>query len=212
MKKTGRTLGSEISGVLLTGLGKFLVADWLGLRLIFIAAACLFWLGFVVQRTRADPSVLSAWGFTTRGLRKSTAWLFPFAVLALIVTVAWGMLSGHLLIRGHLALIVLLYPAWGLVQQFLVVALIAGNLEKHTRLPSRGIVILTALVFAAVHVPSVPLVMAAFVIAVITTTVYFRARNLWALGVFHGWVATCLYYFVLGQDPWREVLSTWIGS
>jgi len=66
------SLGCEISGVLLTGLGKFLLADWLGWRLIFIVAACLFWVGFVARRTRAEPSVLSSWGFTSRGLAQAS--------------------------------------------------------------------------------------------------------------------------------------------
>jgi hypothetical protein len=37
--------------------------------------------------------------------------------------------------------------------------------------------------------------------------VYFRTRNLWALGIFHGWFATGLYFFVLGRDPWTVVVS-----
>ena len=35
---------------------------------------------------------------------------------------------------------------------------------------------------------------AAFALALVTTTVYFRTRNLWALGIFHGWFATGLYF------------------
>jgi hypothetical protein len=204
------TLGPEIAGILLTGLGKFLLADWLGWQLVFIVAACLFWVGFVARRTRANPASLSRWGFTARGLGKSITRLFPCAVLALIVTVVYGILSARLLVHWHLVLILLLYPVWGLVQQFLVVALIAGNFERHSRIPKWGIVLLTALIFAVIHVPALPLVGASFVVATITTTIYFQARNLWALGVFHGWVATFVYFFVLGQDPWHEVVSTWI--
>jgi hypothetical protein len=107
----------------------------------------------------------------------------------------------------HMALIFPLYCAWGLVQQFLIVALVAGNLRKHSRIPQRWIVLLTALVFAVAHAASVPLIIAAFFLAVVTTTVYFRTRNIWALGLFHGVFATGLYSFALGQDLWAEVVS-----
>jgi membrane protease YdiL (CAAX protease family) len=96
---------------------------------------------------------------------------------------------------------------WGLVQQFLIVALLAGNLRKHSRIPQRWIVLLTALVFALAHAASVPLAVAAFFLAAVTTTIYFRTRNMWALGLFHGLFATGLYFLALGQDLWTEVVS-----
>jgi hypothetical protein len=52
-----------------------------------------------------------------------------------------------------------------------------------------------------------PLVLGAFVLALMTTTVYLRAGNLWAAGLFHGWYATGLYYCVLREDIWREVIT-----
>jgi hypothetical protein len=212
MNRLRTTLGSELSGVLLTGVGKFVLADWLGLHLVFIIAASLCWVGFVARRTQADSSALSGWGFTTRGLTGSINRLFPFAVLALIVTIAIGLLTERLLVHWHMLLVFLLYPVWGLVQQFIVVAMVAGNFQKHSRIPTSGIVLLTASLFSGLHIPSLPLVVASFVMAAITTTIYFYARNLWALGVFHGWVATCVYFFALGEDPWHTVVSSWVGS
>jgi hypothetical protein len=198
----------EIAFVLLTGLGNFLLARWLDRQLAYIAAACLFWTGFVVVRTVADSSILAEWGFSSRNFGRSLTLLLPATVMSLSGFVAYGMLTGNMVMHWNFVLIWLLYPFWGLVQQFLVVALLAGNIKKHSRIPEWGIVFMTALVFAAAHIPSVPLVVAAFFLAVVTTSVYFRTHNLWALGLFHGWFATGLYFFVLGQDPWKEVIST----
>jgi hypothetical protein len=197
----------EIALVLLTGLGHLLLSGWLGLQLVYVVGACLFWTAFVALRAAADASVLAEWGFTRRGFRRSMALLAPFMLLAVFGFAAYGMISGSMAMSWHLLLIFLLYPLWGLVQQFLIVALLAGNIRKHSRIPEPGIVISTALVFAAVHAPSVPLIGAAFLLALITTTVYFRAGNLWALGIFHGWFATGLYFLVLGRNPWVEVIS-----
>ncbi len=198
----------EIAFVLLTGLGNFLVAGWLDRQLTYVVGACLFWTGFVVVRAVADPSALGEWGFSSRNFGHSVKLLLPAMVLTVSGFAAYGMFTGSMVMNWHFVLICLLYPIWGLVQQFLVVALLAGNIKKHSRVPKWGIVFLTALIFAAAHVPYLPLVAAAFLLAVITTWVYLRTRNLWALGVFHGWFGTSLYFFVLGQDPWKDVIST----
>lgn len=196
----------ELLAVFLTGLAYFALEGWLGLHLVFIVGACLFWFGFVVVHARADAAVLAEWGFSRSGFRRSLGSLLPAAILATVCFVGIGLSRGDLLLHGHIVLIGLLYPAWGLVQQFLVVALVANNLRKHTRIPERWLVLLTASLFAAAHAPSLPLTAAAFCLASITTTVYFRARNLWVLGLFHGWFATGLYFFALGRDPWKEVV------
>jgi len=197
----------EITFVLLTGLGQFLLAGWLDLQLAYVVGACLFWIGFVAVRAKTDASSLAEWGFTTRGFGRSIVLLSPFLLLVALGFAAYGKFTHSLMLNWHIVLILLLYPLWGLVQQFLIVALLAGNMEKHSRIPEAGIVLLTAVIFAGVHAPSLALVGAAFVLALVTTTVYFRTRNLWALGIFHGWFATGLYYFVLGRDPWIEVIS-----
>lgn len=197
----------EIAAVLLTGLGNFLLADWLDLRLSFIAGACLFWTLFVAIRVTANPALLREWGFTTRNLGRSLALLAPVLIAATAAFAAYGALAGRSVLNWHILPIGLLYPVWGLVQQFLVVALLAGNMRKHSRIPERWIVLLSSLIFAAAHVPALPLVAAAFFLGVVATTVFFRAGNLWALGLFHGWFATGLYYLVLGRDLWREVVS-----
>ena len=197
----------EVTAVLLTGLGNALLADWLGWRLAFIAGACLFWTVFVVVRAARNSSVLAQWGFTTRGFGRSVRLLLPALVVSVVGFATFGLLNDRLIMNSHLFLICLLYPIWGLVQQFLVVALVADNIKKHIRLPDPAIVCLTARAFAAVHTPSPPLVVASFVLTLITTSVFFRNRNLYALGLFHGLFATGLYYFALGQDLWKEVIG-----
>lgn len=196
----------ELLAVLLTGLAHFALDSWLGLHLVFIVGAILYWVGFVVVRARADAAALAEWGFSRSGCRRSLELLIPAAILATVCFVGIGLWRGDLLLHWHILLIGLLYPAWGLVQQFLVVALVANNLRKHTRIPEQWLVVLTASLFAAAHAPSLPLSAAAFCLASITTTVYLRARNLWVLGLFHGWFATGLYFLALGRDPWQEVV------
>ncbi|OPL19293.1 MAG: hypothetical protein AVO35_11135 [Candidatus Aegiribacteria sp. MLS_C] len=196
----------EIAFVLLTGLGNFILADRLDLQLVYVVAASLFWTGFVLVRASSDPSAPADWGFTRRGFGRAIGLLTPFMVLSVLGFAAYGKLTGSMALNWHIVPVLLLYPLWGLVQQFLVVVLIAGNIRKHSRLPESVTVILAALLFAAAHASSPALTGAAFVLALITATVYFRTGNLWAPGLFHGLFGTCLYYFVLGRDPLMEII------
>jgi hypothetical protein len=46
-----------------------------------------------------------------------------------------------------------------------------------------------------------------FVLALIYSTVYLRQRNVYALGIFHGWLGAIFYYTVVARDPFAEVFG-----
>jgi uncharacterized protein len=96
------------------------------------------------------------------------------------------------------------------IQQFLIVSLISGNLRdlKNMHLPVAIIIIITSIIFSSVHYPSLLLMAATFVLALLYTPAYLRHKNLWALGLYHGWLACFFYFFVLGRDAWLEVIKT----
>ena len=182
LRKAGQHLSSsayrwEIAFVVLTGAGNFLLADWLDLQWVLVGAASLCWLGYVAVRASADRSVLAQWGITRQGFGRSMALLAPVLLLSVAGFAVYGALTGRMALHWHMLVVFLLYPLWGLVQQFLVVSLVAGNLERHTRLPRVGVVLLTAAVFAVAHAVYPALVAAAFFLALVTTTVFFRAHT-----------------------------------
>ena len=132
--------------------------------------------------------------------------LLPCGVAAVVVMLGYGLLADTLIFSWRFFLLLALYPAWGLVQQFLVVGLLAGNLRRDGRLPEGVIIPVIAVLFAAIHLPSIPLVVVAGITAAITTSVYFKYGNLFPLGLFHGWIGSLAYFFVLGRDPLADLL------
>jgi hypothetical protein len=38
-------------------------------------------------------------------------------------------------------------------------------------------------------------------------TIFLRWRNVWPLGICHGWLGVLFYFWVLGRDPWLEILG-----
>jgi uncharacterized protein len=197
----------EIAAVVATGLMKYLFMDWLELRVFYIVIACLFWISFIFHRYRSNRFILKQWGFRRKNFNKAFFFLTPFA-LAVIVGVIWyGYKYNATFLNWHVLPIIVLYPAWGIIQQFLVLALIAGNLHaiRSVRLNKLQIVLLVSIFFSLVHYPSFPLVVFTFFMEFLFAMAYFKWRNLWPLGLYHGWVASLLLFFVLGRNLWNEL-------
>lgn len=187
---------------------KFVFMDWLDFRTFYIVAACAFWFLFIIRKYKNNPSVLKRWGFKKQNLRQSLLFLLPFGAVVLAGIIFYGIKVNATFLNWHIIPIFLLYPAWGIIQQFIVLGLVAGNLRslKNTRIMDWQVMFITSLLFALVHCNSTPLVIYTFVMEVIFVITYFKWRNLWALGLFHGWVSSFFLFFVLKRDLLNELL------
>jgi len=199
----------ELYAVALTVLLKFILMDWLGMRAFYITGTCLFWLGYVVFRYRKDHYILRFWGFTRENLTKSLYVLLPFLGTVAVFTWLYGMYSGVRILNIHVIPVLMLYPAWGIIQQFMLVCIIAQNLQNRVYFSSHKIrvILLVSLFFSMVHYPYITLMIFTLLMEIIFLLVYKRWRNLWAIGLMHGWTATLLLYYVLQRDLWLELFA-----
>ena len=203
----------EILLVVVTGVSKFIFVDYLQAKGFFVIAALTFWLFYVLAKAKKNKLIWKHWGFTYAGFWKSFAILSPLAILSITIFLVYGIQNKTALFHWHIIPTMLLYPLWGIIQQFLMMALIAGNLQ----LLSRGkwsrllITCVTAIVFAIVHLPSLHLTVATFLLAILYVFVYFKYKNLFALGIYHGWLGCFFYYFVLKRDAWAEFIARFIA-
>jgi uncharacterized protein len=46
-----------------------------------------------------------------------------------------------------------------------------------------------------------------FILALLYGYIYLRSRNLYVLGLFHGWLGALFFYTVVGRDPFAEVFG-----
>lgn len=207
MMVTDKRRWIEIAAVLLTGLLKFVLMDWLNFRVFYIAAACIFWSVYIYKRCQANNFILQHWGFRKNHFKQTFLFLLPFALVMVAAIIWYGISCNAIFLNWHIIPVFVFYPAWGIVQQFLMVALVAGNLQaiKAVKLRKSQIFLLTSMVFAWVHYPSLPLMVFTFFMELVFLIAYFKWRNLWVLGLYHGWVASLLLFFVLGRDLWNEL-------
>jgi hypothetical protein len=170
----------------------------------FVAVACVFWAAFAVFRARRDPAVVRDWGFRTDNLAgPAVASAVVFAAAAAAFA-AYADRQGTLRFPAHAVLLLLLYPVYGVVQQFLALGVVVGNLDRVRGL-RRGLVVPAgAAVFAAAHAFDWRLAAATFLLQLVVIPLYLWRRNLWAYGVLHGWLGAVFWLWVLGRDQWAE--------
>ena len=210
-RKAG-TIRFEIIAILITVAGKFIFMDILNWRFPYVFTAILFWLVYIFYAYKKDKNVLKHWGFRKDNFNKGFRTILPYGVVAFGLCIIIGFIQQSIIISWHIIPILLLYPIWGCIQQFLLIALIAGNLKgiyPHNKYKF-PIILITAILFALVHYPIIWLVIATFILALFYGFIYIRNNNLYVLGLFHGWLGAIFYYTILGDDPFLNVFGKYL--
>ena len=202
----------EIIAVIATGIGKFVFMDYLNWRLPFVLIAVLSWSGYVLYRFKKDKSILKVWGFRFDNFKSVLRLTLPFALISIALFFIVGYIQGTINLTWHILPLLITYPIWGSIQQFLTIGLLAGNLKdlKQLKLSKAVIILITAVFFSIVHYPSIWLMIGTFVLALFYGYVYLKAKNIYVLGLLHGWLGALFYYTVVNQDPFAEVFLRYL--
>jgi hypothetical protein len=170
--------------------------------LVMIGAAA--WLALVAAHVHVDRTILRRWGLRADNVRAAAIPAAAVAVPLLAALTVWGYLAGRIPPpRGFLS-IVLVYPAWGIAQQFLLQAIVWSNLSA--RLPRAAAQPLAAALFSLSHLPDWPIVALTLPVGLLSIEHYRRWPNLWVLGTAHALLGTFAFYFLLGRDPLAPLL------
>lgn len=198
----------EILAVILTGGSKILFINILELHAIYIVSAILFWVFYFVFRVRKQPWLLQYWGLTSSNLWETFRIVGTVGGLAILLFLGFAILMGNAIFSWNLLFVLLTYPFWGLVQQFVMMSIVANNLNdfQWKRIGFSQVIIITSFVFAIVHYPSIPLIIATFFMALFYSFVFLKKRNIIPLGFFHGILGGLFYYLVLEKDTWEILL------
>jgi len=165
----------ELLMVVITGCLKFILMDWLDMRAFYIAGICIFWSGYVLYSYSKDHAILKHWGYSKENFNKSMLILTPVLLISIFGTIIFSALKGTLLLNWHVLPILMLYPIWGVIQQFIMVHLIADNLQslKAFKLKKYMAIMITALIFCLVHQPYIFLMISTFLMEVFFLLVFY---------------------------------------
>jgi uncharacterized protein len=175
----------------------------------FIAGASLFWALFVIIRALNDKNAFRQWGFRKQNLLPAAA---ASAVVFCVGAVAMAMIAAYqrnLDFPLHTLVLFLVYPIWGIIQQFLALGIVVSNLERidASRRMRPLIVLGSAALFGLIHVYDWRLAAATFVFELTAIPLYLKYRNLWPLGILQGWLGALFYLWILREDLWVETLG-----
>ena len=198
---------AEIIAVILTGLGKFIIMDLLGWRFQFVIIAIVSWSLYIFFRYKKDKLVLKDWGFRVDNFSSVFKMVLPFVITSIMLCIIIGTIQDSINLTWHIIPILVTYPIWGTVQQFLTIGIVAGNLStlNTIKLKKTIVILITAVLFALVHYPSLWLMSGTFILALFYGYIYLKSKNLFVLGIIHGWLGALFYYSVLNQDPFADV-------
>ena len=200
----------ELAGILATAALKFIIMEWLNMVAFYVAGICFFWIGYIIYRYVHDGSVLAKWGFRKEGFSQTLVFLIPFIILCILSSLILGDVNSSVTILNWRVIPVLfMYPLWGLFQQYIMLVLIAGNLTELEKIDLKKyqVIIITSLLFSFIHYPSFFLMVFTFFMEVIFLLAWFRWKNLLALGLTHGVIATFLLFYILERDLWLELFE-----
>jgi len=199
----------EISAVFTTAIGKFVFLDWLDWRFPFVATAIIAWICYIIYRYNEQAGILTYWGFRFDNFKSVVRKVLPFGLFSLLAFICIGIYQHTINFNWHIIPVLILYPLWGVIQQFLLIALTAGNLQdlKGQYLTKGAIILISALLFASIHYPYIWLMAGTFILAMFYGLIYLRERNIYVLGLLHGWLGGVFYYTVLDRDPFTEMFG-----
>lgn len=196
--------------IIITAVFKFILMDWLNWRAFYIAGISLIWVSYILYRLMENRDILRQWGFKKENFKPSAIFLFPLVILSIFASLIYAYLNNSLLVTWHIVPILILYPGWGIIQQYLMLGIISRNMGTIFKLTiSRYVTIfMVSALFSLIHYPNPFLMISTFLMEVIFITAYMSWRNLWVIGIAHGWIATFLLYYVLERDLWLEIISS----
>jgi hypothetical protein len=173
-------------------------------QIILAPAALLVMVAIVlVRRPSLDDLGLSGGGLA------ASFWILPaaivFAMASLLAARHFGTL--HSLYKGDLVHIAG-YILWTLYQQFLLNDYFMPRLMRILSGESAAVSVAAAL-FAAAHMPNLPLTVATLVWGVVSCALFLRYRNLYVLGLVQGLLGLC--FAVCVPDALHHHLKVGLG-
>jgi uncharacterized protein len=187
----------ELTALLTTAVGRFIVKDNLEYKLIFMITAGICWFSYFLYTYRTDKLRFKNWGLSFHHFNMTFRELLPFLIVFIMLSVGLGYYLETSILSRSIIPALIVYPVWGILQQTMVLGLFTFNVKQiFPDITDRTLIVLTALTFSLIHYPSKLLMPGTFIMALVYTFLYLRGRNLLVFGIFHGWMGAFFYYCI----------------
>lgn len=206
MSPERRRAVGELGAMLATVVLFLIFENVLHLKLQFLIPCAALWIGYFIHRLAKERTLAAEWGLRFDNLPAAAP-----PILGVFGAGALGLFAWHVAVGGGgmprgAWILFLIYPVWSFIQQFVLQALVASNLER-LGLARAAIVPIAAALFGLAHLPDWPLAALCAVAGLAWTTLYLRFRHLPLIALTHAWLGSLAFYWVLQRDPWGEMFN-----
>ncbi|AYV78558.1 MAG: hypothetical protein Edafosvirus18_7 [Edafosvirus sp.] len=161
---------------------------------------------YIMYMEENTTGILKKWGFRTDNIVEAS--IIPGIICCIfsILIIAFNFFMRFPTPSFHMIFLLIVYPLYGIMQQFLVQSLVIGNIialyfpysyKKHIK----GITLITAMMFAILYANNIISMIANFILALILTPSHLKYQNLLPLAICQSILCVFFYYFILNQDP-----------
>jgi uncharacterized protein len=194
----------EIFVTLAGGIGYVIFHKKLAANAWFIITLLVVLLFYAFWESKFGNRDLRYFGIRKDNLKEATKWN-----IIVLGPVLFG-LSIYAIINGinhplHFFYAVLLYPIWGIIQQFIFQGIFL-NACKKVGLGYFSIV-LAAFAYAIVHYPSIFMMKITALGGILFSALFYFRPNIVPIGIFHGVFGAFLYYVLRNKDPIEKLLD-----
>lgn len=140
---------------------------------VYNTAALILALGYLVRRAATTKGILYRWGLRTDNFWAAVRGHSAFWMPATAALLLWGAIQGKPLVPRTIWVVLLLYPFFGIGQQFVLQNLLASHLRALLQKPV-PCAFVAALLFGLAHLPRTEISVAAFVAALCLTLAHQR--------------------------------------
>jgi hypothetical protein len=201
-----RRARGELAAILATGLLFLVFENVLHRKLEFLIPCALIWTAYVVRRLLREPGLACRWGLRVDNLASAAPSLLASFSVGVVFLSAWHAVAGGPGLPRDAWILFLLYPFWSFLQQFVLQALVASNLER-LGWPRLAVVAASAALFGIAHLPDWRLALLCAGAGLAWTPIYLRRRHLPLLALTHAWLGALAFFWILQRDPWGEFFA-----
>jgi len=199
----------EVFALIATALAHLLTWQWPVVHAVVVIIIMGGWTAWIVRRCRRDADTRARLGLKRGGFAHTLKLVAPLATVTAGLMAAYAWSQGRLDIPWTTAVLFLVYPAWGLVQQLLVQGVFVQQMRAQPNLGRRPwlVALIAGAFFGVVHWPFPMLMVATALMGTVFAFIYMRYQNLWPLGIAHGWLGALFFLWVMDKDPMALTLA-----
>ena len=194
----------EVIVTLTGGVGYVVFHKKLAFNVWFILPLLVFLVLYAFLESKYGDRKFADFGVRTDNLKSATKWNFIVLGPILLGLSIYALTNGvhHPL---HFIYAVLLYPLWGLTQQFVFQGIFLNACRK------MGLgyfsILLATFVYTIVHYPSMFMIKFTAIGGLLFSTLFYFRPNIIPIGIFHGVFGAFLYYVLRNKDPFEKLLD-----